>query len=88
MPYVGGAQMVQYTQRGVTSVLNPVKYYANQNACFSCGFDIEEGHTSAMCVTPKPNHKAGFTQANYKQYKQAGHQFSRKGMHKTMYPNM
>ena len=88
MPYVGGAQMVQYTQRSVPSVPNLVKYYANQNDCFSCGFDIEDRNTSATCVTPKPNHQAGFTWANYKQYEQVGHQFSKKGMHKTIYPNM
>jgi len=35
MPYVGGHQMVQYTQTGVPSVLNPVNQFANQNAC-SC----------------------------------------------------
>jgi len=88
MPYVFGAQIVEYTQRGVPSVPNPLKYYANQNACFLCGFDIEDGLTSATCVTPKPNHKAGFTRANYKQYEQAGHQFSRKGMHKKIYASM
>ena len=72
----------------VQSVPNPVKRFENQNACFSCGFDIEDGHTSGTCVTQKPGHQAGFTWENYKQYEQAGHQFSRKAMHNTMYPSM
>ena len=80
--------MVQYTQTGVPSVPNPVKQFANQNFCFSCGFDIKDGHTSATCVNQKLGHQTGFTRANYKQYKQAGHQYSRKGMHKTIYPSM
>ena len=80
--------MVQYTQTGVQSVPNPVKRYANQHVCFSCGFHIKDGHTSAMCVSQKPGHQAGFTWVNYRQYKQAGHQFCRKAMHKTMYPHM
>ena len=88
MPYVGRAQMVQYTQTGVLSVPNPVKQFANQNACFSCGFDIEDGHTSATCTNQKPGHQVGFTCVNYKQYEQAGHQFRKKAMHKTIYPSM
>ena len=88
MPYVGRAQMVQYTQTGVQNVPHPVKWYPNQNVCFSCGFDIKDGHTSVTCVSQKPGHQAGFTWANHKQYEQAGHQFIRKAMHKPMYPSM
>ena len=88
MPYVGGAQMVQYTQTGVQSIPNPVKPFSNQNIWFLCGFDIEDGHTSATCINQKPGHQVRFTRANYKQYEQAGHQHSRKAMHKTIYPSM
>ena len=88
MPYVGGSQMVQYTQMGVPSVPNPVKRFANHNVCFSCGFNIEDVHTSATWVNQKPGHQAGFTWSNYKHYEQAGHQFRRKAMYKTMYPSM
>jgi hypothetical protein len=28
------------------NVPSPVKRYTNWNACFSCGFDVEDGHTS------------------------------------------
>ncbi len=28
---------------------NIIKRYANMNACFSCGFDVEDGHTSNTC---------------------------------------
>ena len=80
--------MVQYTQTGVPSVPNPVKQLENRNACFLCRFDIEDEHTSATFITQKPGHQTGFTWANYKQYKQAGHLFSRKGMHTTIYPSM
>jgi hypothetical protein len=34
MPYVGGAQLVQYTQTCLQSVPNPVKWYANQKCLF------------------------------------------------------
>ena len=29
--------------------LNLTKMYANWNACYSCGFDVPEGHTSQTC---------------------------------------
>ena len=80
--------MVQYTQTGVPSVPNAVKQFTNKNACFLCGFDIEDGHTSATYINQKPGRQVGFTRANYRQYKQAGHQFYRKAMHKTMNPHM
>ncbi len=31
---------------------NIIKQYANWNACFLCGFDVEEGHTLKTCPTP------------------------------------
>ena len=64
------------------------KQFTNQNACFLCRFDIEDGHTSATCINQKPGHQVGFTWANYKQYKNAGHQYSRKAMLKTIYPRI
>jgi hypothetical protein len=30
---------------------NIIKHYANWNACFSCGFDVEDGHTLKTCPT-------------------------------------
>ena len=31
---------------------NIIKRYANWNICFSCGFDVEDGHTSKTCPAP------------------------------------
>ncbi len=28
---------------------NIIKTYSNWNVCFSCGFDVEDGHTSKTC---------------------------------------
>lgn len=85
--------MTLYTPTGAAPIVNreppnPYKYYANQKVCFSCRFEVEDRHTSATCMAKRPGHQDGFTRKNYKQYKQAGRQFRRKGMHKTMYHNM
>ncbi len=67
---------------------NVVKQWANQNVCFNCGFDVDDGHTSTACTRKKAGHQDGFTCSNYLEYKHANHQFCCKAMHKTMYPNM
>ena len=67
---------------------NVVKQWANQKVCFNCGFDVDDGHTSAACTRKKAGHQDGFTCSNYLEYKHANHQFCCKAMHKTMYPNM
>ena len=65
---------------------NIVKTFANQNVCYSCGFDVKDWHTSATCNRKKQGHQDGFTRTNYMEYKRANHPFCRKAMHKTMYP--
>jgi hypothetical protein len=42
---------------------NITKLFANWNVCYSCGFDIEEGHTSGTCphAWRQTNHQEGFT---------------------------
>jgi hypothetical protein len=42
---------------------NKVKQYANLNACYLCGFDVPESHTSMMCPTnlQKQLHNIYFT---------------------------
>ena len=42
---------------------NIIKWYANWNICFSCGFDVEDGHTSKTCPAPwkRANHQEGYT---------------------------
>jgi hypothetical protein len=80
IPYVGGAQLVLYVQ-GVAQqgqrapsemYTNKTKWYANQNVCFTCIFDVEDWHTSATCQCKKQGHQDGFTHTNCMQYAQAG----------------
>jgi hypothetical protein len=96
IPCLGGNQMIPYIPAGaqqqqVQPPQNPrfsniVKVFVNQNACFTCGFDVDDWHTSATCPNKKAGRQDGFTCSNYMEYERANHQFCRKGMHKTMYP--
>ena len=88
MPYVGGTQLVPYVPGGQqqSNQPNTTKYFSNQSVCFSCGFDVEDWHTSATCPRKKQGHQDGFTRANYMQYEQAGYPFCKKAMHKNVYP--
>jgi hypothetical protein len=67
---------------------NIVKKYANRNVCFSCGLDVEEGHTSQTCPGHwrKMNHQEGFTHENSWQYINMGYNPCTKGMHKSQFP--
>lgn len=62
---------------------NTTKYFPNWNVCFSCGFDVEDWHTSATCPADwrKQHHQDGFTRANAQQYITAGYKPCQKGMH-------
>ncbi len=53
---------------------NIVKYHNNMNACFSCGFDIEDGHTSRTCPTAwrRANHQEAYDRNNAQAYIDAG----------------
>jgi hypothetical protein len=95
MSFASGNQLIPYIPAGIQPIQpqnpcysNVVKQWANQNVCFSCGFDVEDWHNSSSCPRKKPSHQDGFTRTNYLEYEQANHQFCRKAMHKTMYPNM
>ncbi len=95
MPFAGGNQLIPYIPAGIQPIQpqnpcysNVVKQWANQNVCFSCGFEVEDWHNSSSCSRKKPGHQDGFIHTNYLEYEQANHQFCRKAMHKTMYPNM
>jgi hypothetical protein len=70
--------------------LNIIKKYANWNVCFSCGFDVEDGHTSKTCPAPwrRANHQEGFDRNNSGQYIAAGYDACTKAMHKSQLPNM
>ena len=52
---------------------NVYKWYNNWNVCFSCGFDIENGHTSITCPFWKMNHQQVYTCKNAQQFIAAGY---------------
>ena len=54
---------------------NTTKRYANWNACFLCGFDVEDNHTSQKCPLHlrQHNHDINFTCYNAQQYINAGY---------------
>ncbi len=68
--------------------LNILKVYANWNTCFSCGFDVEDGHTSKTCpaLWRRANHQEGFNRTNASQYISAGYDACTKAMHKSQLP--
>ncbi len=64
------------------------KVYANWNVCFSCGFDVEDGHTSKTCpkLWRRANHQEGFDRTNASQYILAGYDACTKAMHNSQLP--
>ncbi len=80
-PLFGGGTRLQHAP-------NPIKRFNNWNYCFSCGFDVEDGHTSATCPQDwqKPGHQEGCTRQNVQQYIADGHTASIKGQHKNQLP--
>ena len=68
---------------------NIVKRYANWNVCFSCEFDVEDGHTSTTCPWQLQcaNHQEGYDRANASQYIAAGYNACTKAMHKSQLPH-
>jgi hypothetical protein len=68
---------------------NLMKRFANWNACYSCGFDIPDGHTSQTCPQHlrKPDHEIHFTtRQNAQQYIDQGYNCATKNRHKTVFP--
>jgi hypothetical protein len=67
---------------------NMVKHYANWNACYSCGFDVADGHTSMSCPPHlcKMLHHIGFNRQNSQQYINLGHPYSTRNGHKNQFP--
>jgi rubrerythrin len=52
-----GGGVVPFTQQAMPRNAAPmysniIKKKANWNVCFSCGFDVEDGHTSKTCPAP------------------------------------
>ena len=69
---------------------NIAKKHANWNACYSCGFDVPDGHTSQTCPyhMRKPDHDIHFTRQNAQQYIDHGYNCATKNRHKTVFPQM
>jgi hypothetical protein len=67
---------------------NIVKKYVHWNACYSCGFNIEDGHTLAICPAQwrKVTHIGACTCENAQGYLSQGYDACTKGMHKTVFP--
>ena len=67
---------------------NLTKRYAHWNACFSCGFDVPDGHTSQTCPLhlKKLDHDIYFTHQNAQQYIDQGNNCTTKNRHKTVFP--
>ncbi len=81
-PFQGGQQQA----RKKLDFSNIYKWHNNWNVCFSCGFDVEDGHTSATCPFKKANYQMAFTRENAQQFIAAGYDPCTKGMHKTVLP--
>jgi hypothetical protein len=66
---------------------NVVKQYANWNACYLCGFDVSNGHTSMLCLPHlrKVTHQAGFNCQNAQQYNDLGYPCSTRMRHKMQF---
>jgi len=99
LPPIGGGGrgggIATFAQQNVSRNATPmysniIKRYANCNVCFSCGFDVEEGHTSKTCPAPwrRTNHQEGYNRANSGQYIAAGYDACMKAMHKSQLPTM
>ena len=71
-----------------TSLLNFVKRFANKNVCYSCRFDVKDGHTSVTCPREwqKTNHQEAFSHKNAQGYIAAGWDACTKGKHKNLFP--
>ena len=84
----GGAGFVGQPATQAAAYLNITKMFANWNVCYTCGFDIEDGHTLVTCPRGwcKPNHQEGFDRNNAQAYINAGWKPSTKGRHKTQFP--
>ncbi len=82
---LGGHSIPQHPNIAYSNV---VKQYANLNACYSCRFDVADGHTSMLCPPHlrKATHHIGFNCNNAQQYINLGHPCSTKNRHKIQFP--
>ncbi len=92
VPFGGDNAQLLLGQGGVQQAWNPnfsniYKWFKNWKVCFSCGLDIEDGHTSLTCLFRKMNNQSAFTWENAQQFITAGYDPCTKGMHKTVLPS-
>ena len=68
----------------------PFSNTANWNVCYSCGFDVANGHTSMSCPAHlcKASHDIYFMHQNAQQYIDLGHPCSTRNKHTTQLSNM
>jgi hypothetical protein len=83
--FPGAAAQIQNDQPPYS---NTMKRYANWNACYSCGFDVADGHTSMSCPPHlrKATHDINFNRQNAQQYIDLGHPCATHNRHKTQFP--
>jgi hypothetical protein len=80
----GAAQLGTRAQNEQPPYSNTMKRYANWNACYSCGFDDADGHTSMSCPPHlrKVSHDINFNRQNAQQYIDLGHPCATQNRHK------
>ena len=76
------------TRNGTAAFSNRVKTFPNWNACYSCGFDVEEWHHSGSCPNRRGDHQNNFDRNNWQSYQEEGWNFCRRAMHKDQLPMM
>ncbi len=88
VPYgaLPAGNMVQQQCNLYLSHSNIYKRYNNWNVYFSCGFDVEDGHTSQTCLFRKVKHQMSFMHKNVQQFIAARYDPCTKGMHRTVLP--
>jgi hypothetical protein len=87
--FVPGAPGVGAAARNTAPMYsNIVKRYSNMNVCFSCGFDVEDGHTSRTCPQAwrRVNHQEAYDRSNSQQYIDTGYDACTKAKHKSQLP--
>jgi len=89
-PFVPGVSGVGAAARNTAPMYsNIAKRYSNMNVCFSCGFNVENGHTSRTCPQAwrRANHQEAYEWGNAQQYINAGYDACTKAKHKTQLRN-
>ena len=95
VPYAGGGQGIpQVGSMPTAQRINPphsnvTKRFNNWNACYSCGFDVADWHTSQTCNNRKPTHNEAYTRTNAQDFLNRGELgVCTAGIHKTQLPQV